>query len=232
MRATLCVAIVAALAVGAGAQTTTGTVAVTVTDPGLGVIPGVTISANGPAGARTCVTRTNGECSIADLTPGRYRLEARLSGFATVSVEADIATGQVFSWKPILQVLRLGRSGFEQLDERIKERIGTAGLDCGSYRLAGVREPIGGEPVRRSVDCVVAAARESKPAWMSVQKQGIDSLLFEGLLVADDGVIHRFTLDSDPCGGSGCPGRFITNRCDKPTAGDPSQRARISCDAR
>ncbi len=50
-----------------------------------GVMPGVTVTLDGPSGARKDVTRSNGEYRLADIVPGTYTVRFELSGFATVS---------------------------------------------------------------------------------------------------------------------------------------------------
>jgi len=82
------------LAVGgsmpAGAQTFQGSFSGTVTDPSGAVIPGSTVTALDldRGFSRSAVTLDDGTYQIALLPPGRYRLEARKSGFETLVMGA------------------------------------------------------------------------------------------------------------------------------------------------
>ena len=68
------------------AQGTTGSVNGTVTDNSGAVLPGVTVTASGPAimGVRSAVTNEQGQYRFPALPPGSFRFEYQLSGFATV----------------------------------------------------------------------------------------------------------------------------------------------------
>src|SRR6185436_2817416 len=79
------------LAVGAPAiaQIQGGSVNGTVKDEQGGVLPGVTITAQGLDATHTFVTESNGEYRFLNLAPGPYRITATLPGFATV-VREDV----------------------------------------------------------------------------------------------------------------------------------------------
>jgi outer membrane receptor protein involved in Fe transport len=81
----LCALAVAALASPAAAQTTTGTIAGTVTDDTGAVLPGVTVTIRGEAIVGTQSTSSNerGFYRFAALPPGVYELSFSLQGFAT-----------------------------------------------------------------------------------------------------------------------------------------------------
>ena len=65
----------------AWAQEITGSIRGTVLDPqGLGV-PGATVTATGPQGAKSTVSDTQGRFTLPFLTPGTYSLRAELQGF-------------------------------------------------------------------------------------------------------------------------------------------------------
>src|SRR5438876_9434053 len=66
------------------AQTTTGTIAGRIVDTQGLAMPGVTVTATGPQGAKTAVTDADGRFNMPFLTPGAYALRAELQGFKTV----------------------------------------------------------------------------------------------------------------------------------------------------
>ena len=80
----------------AAAQPGTGTIAGTVTDSSGGALPGVTIRVvnEDSAAAVSLVSQEQGAYRAAGLAPGRYRIEATLSGFETAAHKTAIATGQ------------------------------------------------------------------------------------------------------------------------------------------
>src|SRR5580765_5617692 len=79
------------LAVGAPtfAQIQGGSINGTVKDEQGGVLPGVTITAQGLDATHTFVTESNGEYRFLNLAPGPYRMTATLPGFSTV-VREDV----------------------------------------------------------------------------------------------------------------------------------------------
>jgi hypothetical protein len=76
------------------AQGTTGSINGTVTDNTGAVLPGVTVSATGPAimGAQTAITNDQGQYRFPALPPGTYRVEYQLAGFSTVVREGIIVS--------------------------------------------------------------------------------------------------------------------------------------------
>ncbi len=73
----------------AAAQETTGTISGRLVDAQGLAVPGATVTATGPQGARTTVTDSEGRYNIAFLTPGVYTVRAELSGFKT-SEQRDV----------------------------------------------------------------------------------------------------------------------------------------------
>ena len=75
-----------ALVVPQAAAQTSGSINGTVTDNTGAVLPGVTVTATGPAlmGPRVAVTNDEGSYRFPTLPPGNYRLSYELGGFATV----------------------------------------------------------------------------------------------------------------------------------------------------
>src|SRR5687767_394486 len=74
------------------AQGTTGSINGTVTDNTGAVLPGVTVTASGPAlmGVQTAITNAEGVYRFPALPPGLYRLSFELGGFATVVRDAIV----------------------------------------------------------------------------------------------------------------------------------------------
>jgi hypothetical protein len=70
------------IAVGASAQTQTGTIVGRIADEQGGVLPGVTVTLTGGQGSVTQVTDAKGEYRFQGLTPGVYQVNAQLQGFA------------------------------------------------------------------------------------------------------------------------------------------------------
>ncbi|HVR98182.1 MAG TPA: TonB-dependent receptor [Thermoanaerobaculia bacterium] len=84
----LAMAVIAAFALPAGAQTTTGTIRGNVTDSEGAALPGVTIIVTGEQGvARTVVSGANGSYLIAAMPPGVYSVEATLEGMLSQKSE-------------------------------------------------------------------------------------------------------------------------------------------------
>jgi hypothetical protein len=71
---------------------TTGSINGTVTDNTGAVLPGVTITASGPAlmGSQTAITNAEGQYRFPTLPPGTYRLAFALAGFSTVVRESIV----------------------------------------------------------------------------------------------------------------------------------------------
>jgi hypothetical protein len=76
----------------ASAQGTTGSINGTITDNTGAVLPGVTVTASGPAimGVQTAVTNDQGQYRFPALPPGTYRVQYELAGFSTVVREGII----------------------------------------------------------------------------------------------------------------------------------------------
>src|SRR5689334_13322438 len=66
------------------AQETTGSLRGRVVDAQGLAVPGVTVTATGPQGAKTAVTDSDGRFSVPFLTPGSYTVRAELRGFKAV----------------------------------------------------------------------------------------------------------------------------------------------------
>jgi outer membrane receptor protein involved in Fe transport len=87
------------------AQTGPGRITGVVTDTTGGVLPGVTVSAKGPAAVlKTTVTDSNGRYAFDTLAPGSYTVNFELAGFATQTSTVVVAAGQTATVEPKLQI--------------------------------------------------------------------------------------------------------------------------------
>ena len=101
----LLVAMALAVTSAAFAQEIGGTLSGRVLDAQKLPVPGVTVTASGPQGARTAVSDADGRFSIPFLTPGNYDLKAELQGFKSFEQKAVIVSlGQVTDIPVSMQV--------------------------------------------------------------------------------------------------------------------------------
>ena len=88
-------ALLAAIAMPAFAQETTGSIRGRVVDAQGLAVPGVTVTATGTQGAKTTTTDTEGRFTVPFLTPGAYTIKAELQGFKTAeNKDVSISVGQ------------------------------------------------------------------------------------------------------------------------------------------
>src|SRR5678815_704994 len=83
-RMSFMLALLLAIAAPAFAQIQGGSISGTVKDEQGGVLPGVTVTAQGLDATQTFVTEGGGEYRFLNLAPGPYKVTATLQGFATV----------------------------------------------------------------------------------------------------------------------------------------------------
>jgi hypothetical protein len=98
---------VVSMAVGhpAAAQDTTGTISGRIVDAQGLVLPGVTVTANGPQGSKTVVTDAEGRFTLAFLTPGSYTVRAELPGFTPIErSNVDVGLGRTVAMPLTMQV--------------------------------------------------------------------------------------------------------------------------------
>src|SRR4029077_20436950 len=107
------------------------------------------------------------------------------------------------------------RQAPSELQDNVERLTGAKPADCGLHYLAGPGKTASRDQLQRSVTCAADAAKNRKPFWTFKQEQGIDSLVFEGLLGTANGTIYSFSYDSAPCGGSPCAGQFTVHECEK-----------------
>ena len=97
LRIVLAVIGVLALAAGATAQTTTGTISGRVLDTQGAALPGATVTAKSPnlQGTREAVTSENGDYILTGLPSGPYTISFSLAGFQTQTRNVVLAPTQV-----------------------------------------------------------------------------------------------------------------------------------------
>jgi hypothetical protein len=208
-------------ALGASWQVATpaGSIVGRVVDASGSVLPGVVIVATAGGEKRTTTTNIRGEYRLDQLPPGRYQARANLAGFAPVTFEAMVAADHITEWNPVLRVVPLRGPEEALLELRgFAERFtGPGWIDCGQHALERPFVSATEEDLKISLTCGLDAARQKKAFMTLKQTQGIDSLIFQGLLGTPDGRTYRFGYDSAPCGGPGCSGRFSVEQCDRPS---------------
>lgn len=98
-------------AVGAHAQSLTGTIEGRVSDEQGGVLPGVTVTLTGRQGNQTTVTDDRGEYRFVGLNPGSYEVRAELSGFVAAARTAlDVSVGRTLAVPLTMRVGGLAES--------------------------------------------------------------------------------------------------------------------------
>ena len=97
VRFVLAVFVVLAIAAGAAAQTTTGTISGRVLDVQGAALPGATATAKSPnlQGSREAVTSENGDYILTGLPSGPYTITFSLAGFQTQTRNVVLAPTQV-----------------------------------------------------------------------------------------------------------------------------------------
>jgi len=91
-RLSVVLALMLAFAIPAFAQIQGGSISGTIKDEQGGVLPGVTVSAQGVDATQTFVTEGNGEFRFLNLAPGPYKVTATLPGFTTVVREGVVVS--------------------------------------------------------------------------------------------------------------------------------------------
>ena len=136
----------------AAAQTGTGTIAGTVKDGTGGALPGVTIRiVNEDTGvAVDAVSQEQGAYRAAGLAPGRYRVEAALSGFETGVQKLAVAAGQTLEIGLSLAPARFSEDVVvtaRRVEETVQEVpipvsvvSGTLAADTGAFNVNRLKE--------------------------------------------------------------------------------------------
>ena len=95
LRTILCAAVLAILAITAAAQTETGQITGTVTDPSGAGIPGatVTVRSTGTGATRTVTTSADGAYTVTNLLPGEYTVAVGSPGFGNAEHRIVVSVG-------------------------------------------------------------------------------------------------------------------------------------------
>jgi hypothetical protein len=94
---------------------------------------------------------------------------------------------------------------FGEFRSTVKDLAGTGARDCGVIRLR--------ETNHRLLDCAREAIQSNEPFAIIVQRQGIDSQIFSGLVRSKTGEIWSVDWDSDITGSSGGGSSMKKTRC-------------------
>jgi hypothetical protein len=216
----------------AAAQGAGGTIAGRLADAGGGALPGVTITAQMDDVRVGATTNSRGEYRIAVPRAGRYRVEAVLAGFRTVRHESLVVeANRVADWSPTLELAMSQRDPVTDLKAHTERYTGAMPVDCGQRRLARMFDQTNTvAALKESLACGAAATAAGNAFLAFDQIQGIDSILFQGVLGTRTGVVYQFAFDSAPCGGPGCEPRFTITQCPRPEVVDSrSDGAAIRC---
>ena len=88
------------------------------------------------------------------------------------------------------------------LFRRLAQRTGPDAIDCGTFEPRR-RDPEPASRVARlehSLACLHSESVRRHPAYLAIQRQGIDSWIANGLFTKTDGAIWAFGYETDPFG--------------------------------
>ena len=123
-------------------------------------------------------------------------------------------------------------SPVSDLRAHVERTLGAKPADCGQFFISQFRQDASAAELRRAVACVAEHAANGTPAWIVVQRQGIDSWIAIGLLVGRDGKVRYYSYDNDPSGGGGTEPRFREGTCGAPIVDDGNKKEpTITCGA-
>lgn len=110
------------------------------------------------------------------------------------------------------------------LRETQLRRTGPSSVDCGDARPA--------EPARALHECTVLAFDQRRPFHVRFWKQGIDSLVAEGVALDSSGKLYVYRFDNSPCGAPGrCPPSLEETLCARPYVRDEVRGKQLACAA-
>ncbi len=124
----LTMALLLAWAPRAFAQASAGTIYGTITDASGAVLPGATVTVSSSSGSRTTQSGPKGDFRFLNLASGDYKLTATLTGFATVTRDVVVTTGQSVTLSLAMKVGGLTESVEVSGEAAIidTKRVGTA----------------------------------------------------------------------------------------------------------
>jgi hypothetical protein len=143
----LSLALLLAGAAGAMAQISTGNIYGKVTDQQGAVLPGVTVTLSGDLGTRNATTSSLGEFRFLGLDAGRYKLTTSMQGFATVTREVVVTSGENVNLPFSLRVAALQEtvevSGETPLVDVKKRGTSTTMIGDELQKVPNARDPWG-----------------------------------------------------------------------------------------
>lgn len=209
-----------------------GVVTGTVRDPAGGVLPGVTVRANGDKGTGT-VTDMSGRFRLAGVEPGAVAIEAALAGFEPATTTVTLPSAGSIDVTLVMHVRgpRPGRA-FEDIALRVAIAAGEGATACGSHPLSS-RKAITLEQLETFVVCARESLAAGRAFYLIVQSPGVDSRIYTGLFATRGGVAQYFSFDSGPCGNEfDCDPRYVVAPCAQPRAAQRNGLATLECAAR
>ena len=172
--------------VAAAASQQTGSISGVITDTIGHSLPGATLTARSENGAvRRTATDLNGRYQFAGLPPGRYRVEASMSGFEARATDLTVVPARDAAWSGALLVgPPLGATSIER---HVMGITGSNARDCGRHGSAASEAAL-----QRSLRCGLTSAGAREPFSVIVQSAGGKSHAGFGLLSGPDGTVHVF----------------------------------------
>jgi hypothetical protein len=174
-----------------GARQPAGSVFGTISDTTGQGLPGAGILLTAEDGrVREATTSPLGRYNIDALPPGKYRIEAHMSGFETKVSAITVVAGNVADWSGAL--LLAGRViGEASIERRVVRETGWEAVDCGRHGAPALAPHL-----ERSLACALESATLRRPFSVIVQftAQG-GTRAGHGLLAGSDGVIYRFEYE-------------------------------------
>src|SRR5262245_27392581 len=178
VRLMLAMIVVLALATGAVAQTTTGTISGRVLDSQGAVLPGATVTAKSPnlQGSRSTVTSGNGDYILTGLPSGPYTVTFTLSGFQSQTKNVTLAPTQVL---PLEVTLGVGALSEEVTVEAKSEPLTKTAMIATNFS----QELIGNLPTSRDLNSILLMAPGVHPTGPSGAFSFGGSVTYENLFL-------------------------------------------------
>ena len=139
----------------------------------------------------------------------------------------------MFDGRPFARLLFVGIASlpacatgpsFEEYKRVLHQAAGDESRDCGIVSLPTSR--------KEAVECAEGALREGASFYVSFQVQGIDSVIYRGLVRTVDGTSESIRWDSDISGGHAAHAkrRIFRDPCKNPSVRDAMQGSPIVCE--
>jgi hypothetical protein len=154
-------------------------------------LPGARITIRSDDGERhATVTDSTGRYHVSELGSGRYTVEASMAGFDARSTGVVVPTGADAVWNGVLLVA--SPFGERSIERQVAQVTGSDALDCGRYS-----GPASDSALQRSLVCALTSAEAGRSFSVIVQFAAGPTVGGEGLLAAEDGVIHLLQYGQD-----------------------------------